>query len=106
MPVDATELRRRIGLRPSALHIATDDSNTHATVTVMPITEAQFESLREDVKELQQQYAVREETLRTIDKRLTGIESLLSRMNWLIISGIGVALLAFILGGGLNLPVH
>lgn len=71
----------------------------------MHITDAQFEALREDVNELKQQYAVREETLRTIDKRLTGIEGLLSRMNWLIISGIGVALLAFILGGGLSLPV-
>lgn len=76
-------------------------------VTAMSVSEAQFEALRDDVNELKQQYAVREETLKTIDKRLTGIESLLSRMNWLIISGIGVALLAFILGGGLSLPsVH
>lgn len=71
----------------------------------MAVSEAQFDQLRDRVIDLEQKYAVREETLKAIDTRLSRIESTLSRITWLIIGAIISAAIAFMLSGGLHVGV-
>jgi hypothetical protein len=58
-----------------------------------------------DVQEIRLSLAVREEGMKSTHARLDKIETILSRLTWLLVSGIGMAFVAFIIGGGLsNLP--
>lgn len=65
------------------------------------VTDAKFELLVDRVVDLEQKYAVREETLKAIEIRLSRIETVLSRLTWLMVTGIGGAFVAFVIGGGL-----
>lgn len=56
--------------------------------------------------EVEQKQAVREETLKNIELRLSKIETVLSRLTWLIIVAIGGAAMTFVIGGGLHVPGH
>jgi hypothetical protein len=58
-----------------------------------------------DVQEIRLSLAVREEGMKSTHARLDKIETILSRLTWLLVSGIGMAFVAFLIGGGLsNLP--
>lgn len=67
----------------------------------MPVTEIAFGALRDRVAEVEQSIAVRDETMKSITSRLDKIETVLSRLTWLMISGILGAFMAFVLSGGL-----
>lgn len=67
----------------------------------MAVTEAAFENVRGRVTELERKVSVKEVQDAGIDERLSKIESILSRLTWIILAGIGAAFVAFIIGGGL-----
>lgn len=67
----------------------------------MPVTDIAFGALRDRVAEVEQSIAVRDETMKSITSRLDKIETVLSRLTWLMVSGIGMAFVAFVVGGGL-----
>ena len=69
----------------------------------MVVTEVAFEALRDRVTLVERQQAVKSATDASIETRLTKIETVLSRLTWLLVSSIAMALFAFIIGGGLNL---
>lgn len=72
----------------------------------MPVTEAQFDALRERVVKVEQNQAVREETTVNIIKRLDKIESTLSRLTWIVITAVVGAAITFLLNGGsIHVPV-
>ena len=48
--------------------------------------------------------AIREEGMKSTHMRLDKIETVLSRLTWLLVSGIGMAFVAFIVSGGLRVP--
>ena len=54
---------------------------------------------------LERQVAVREETMKGVEVRLAKIEVVLSKLTWLIIAAIVAAAMAFILSGGLRVPL-
>ena len=58
--------------------------------------------MADDVVDIRLSLAAREEGMKSTHARLDKIETLLSRINWLILSGIGMAVIAFIVGGGLS----
>lgn len=60
------------------------------------------DALADDVVDIRLSLAAREEGMKSTHARLDKIETLLSRINWLILSGIGMAVIAFIVGGGLS----
>ena len=62
-----------------------------------------FEALKDRVTLVERQFAVKTATDTAIETRLTKIETVLSRLTWLLVSSIAMALFAFIIGGGLNL---
>lgn len=70
----------------------------------MPVTDIAFGVLRDRVAEVEQSIAVRDETMKSITSRLDKIETVLSRLTWLMVTGIAGAFLAFVLGGGLHVP--
>ena len=71
----------------------------------MPVSETMFEALRERVTDVEQILAVREEAMKSIIDRLTKIETILSRLTWLLVTGIGGAFIAFLLSGAVHVPV-
>ncbi len=60
------------------------------------------EALAEDVQDIRMSLAVREEGLKSTHARLDKIETILSRITWILLSGIGMAFVAFVVGGGLS----
>jgi hypothetical protein len=66
----------------------------------MPVTEVAFDTLKERVIEVEQTLAVREEAMKSIVDRLTKIETILSRLTWLLVTGIGGGVVAFLVSGG------
>lgn len=54
---------------------------------------------------LERQAAVKEETMKGIEARLGKIETVLSKLTWLIVGAIFSAALAFIMTGGLRVPL-
>ena len=68
----------------------------------MVVTEVAFEALRDRVTLVERQQAVKSATDASIETRLTKIETVLSRLTWLMVSGIGGAAIAFVVSGGLN----
>lgn len=69
----------------------------------MAVTDVMFEALKDRVVNVERQQAVKSATDTAIETRLTKIETVLSRLTWLLVSSIAMALFAFIIGGGLNL---
>ena len=62
-----------------------------------------FEALKDRVTLVERQFAVKTATDASIENRLTKIEVVLSRLTWLLVSSIAMALFAFIISGGLNI---
>lgn len=72
----------------------------------MPVTETQFDALRDRVIKVEQVQAVKEETSRTTNERLTKIETTLSRLTWIVITAVVGAAITFLLNGGsIHVPV-
>ena len=67
----------------------------------MPISEQAFDTLREQVNKLRVDVDVKAEVDRNFDRRLDKIETLLSRLTWLIVAGIVSAFVSFMLSGGM-----
>ena len=67
----------------------------------MAVTDLQFEALRDRVINVERQFAVKTATDEAIEHRLTKIETVLSRLTWLMVTGIGGAAIAFVVSGGL-----
>ncbi len=66
------------------------------------MTDLAFETLKDRVTLVERQQAVKSATDASIETRLTKIETVLSRLTWLMVSGIGGAAIAFVVSGGLN----
>lgn len=69
----------------------------------MAVTDLAFEALKDRVTVVERQQAVKTATDTAIEARLTKIETVLSRLTWLMVSSIAMAFFAFIISGGLNL---
>lgn len=69
----------------------------------MAVSDVAFETLKDRVTLVERQFAVKTATDEAIEHRLTKIEAVLSRLTWLMVTGIGGAAIAFIVSGGLNL---
>lgn len=67
----------------------------------MPVSEVAFEALKDRVTVVERQQAVKSATDASIEARLTKIEVVLSRLTWLMVTGIGGAFFAFVISGGL-----
>lgn len=67
----------------------------------MAVTDAMFDALRDRVTVVERQQAVKTATDKAIEDRLTKIETVLSRLTWLMVSGIGGSAVAFVVSGGL-----
>lgn len=71
----------------------------------MPVTEVAFDALRDRLAKVEQDLAVRQETLKGISERLSKIETTLSRLTWIVITAVVGAALTFLLnGGGVHVP--
>ena len=68
----------------------------------MAVTDLAFEALKDRVTLVERQYAVKTATDEEIEHRLEKIETVLSRLTWLLVAGIGGAAIAFVVSGGLN----
>lgn len=68
----------------------------------MPVSDLAFETLKDRVTVVERQQAVKSATDSAIETRLTKIETVLSRLTWLMVTGIGGAAMAFVISGGLN----
>lgn len=68
----------------------------------MPVSEQAFEAVRNRVNTIERDIAVRDETDKSIEARLSKIETILSRLTWILVTGIGGAFVAFIISGGLQ----
>ncbi len=71
----------------------------------MPVTDAAFEALRDRVTLVERQQAVKSATDASIEIRLEKIETVLSRLTWLLVAGIGGAAIAFVVSGGLSAAI-
>ena len=69
----------------------------------MAVSDVAFETLKDRVTLVERQFAVKTATDEAIEHRLTKIETVLSRLTWLMVTGIGGTAIAFIVSGGLNL---
>lgn len=67
-----------------------------------PPTDIAFEALKDRVITVERQQAVKSEADKSIEERLTKIEVVLSRLTWLLVTGIGGAFVAFVINGGLK----
>ena len=67
----------------------------------MAVTESAFANVRDRVTELERKSSVKEVTDEGIEERLAKIESILSRLTWIILGGIVAAFGAFMINGGL-----
>jgi len=66
------------------------------------VTDLAFEALKDRVALVERQFAVKTATDEAIEHRLEKIETVLSRLTWLLVAGIGGAAIAFVVSGGLN----
>jgi len=66
------------------------------------VSDVAFETLKDRVTLVERQYAVKTATDEEIEHRLEKIETVLSRLTWLLVAGIGGAAIAFVVSGGLN----
>lgn len=68
---------------------------------MVEVTQMAFEALKDRVNVVERQFAVKNATDLAIETRLTKIETVLSRLTWLMVTGIGGAAIAFVVSGGL-----
>ena len=69
----------------------------------MPVSDGDFNQMRGLVEDLRLEAAVKAETQRSIEKRLDAIENVLSRLTWLIVSAVAVAVIGMVVySGGFN----
>lgn len=68
----------------------------------MAVSDVAFETLKDRVTLVERQFAVKTATDEEIEHRLEKIETVLSRLTWLLVAGIGGAAIAFVVSGGLN----
>lgn len=64
-----------------------------------------MDDLEETVTEIRLSLAARDEGFRYTNVRLEKIENMLGRVTWLIIGGIVSGAVAFIIAGGLRVPL-
>jgi hypothetical protein len=67
-----------------------------------PVSEQAFEAMKTRLNTLELDNAVRAESSKSVEARLSKIEEALSRVTWLLVSGIIMALIAFVVSGGLS----
>lgn len=67
----------------------------------MAISDRQFELVEARLSVLERDQAVMQNAFENTNVRLGKIETILSRLTWLMVTGIGGALIAFIISGGL-----
>ena len=66
----------------------------------MPVSDGDFNQMRGLVEDLRLEAAVKAETQRSIEKRLDAIENVLSRLTWLIVSAVAVAVIGMVVYSG------
>lgn len=72
----------------------------------MIVSDNAFEAVRARLSMLETAVAVQAKGTESTLYRLGKIENVLSRLTWLMVSGIGGAFIAFVIGGGLaHLPL-
>lgn len=69
----------------------------------MPVSDEQFSKLEDRVSKLEIKSAVDHERHASIVKRLDKIDGHVSKLIWLMITGIVGAFMAFLISGGLSL---
>jgi hypothetical protein len=67
----------------------------------MPVSEAAFEAVRKELQEVQRDIAVQDERDKSVNDRLTKMETILSRLTWIVITAAGGSIVAWIFNGGL-----
>ena len=67
-----------------------------------PVSDEAFEAMKTRQSTLELDNAVRAESNKNVEARLSKIEEALSRVTWLLVSGIGAGFVAFIISGGLK----
>lgn len=72
----------------------------------MTISDQAFSALVARLADAEKAQAVGDTGQRDIARRLMSIETTLSRLMWLVIGAIFAAAMAFILHGGLYVPIH
>ena len=68
----------------------------------MPEVSSEMYRALDRIVTLERQMAVREEMMKGVELRLSKIETILSRLTWIVVTGIGGALVAFVISGGLS----
>jgi len=81
----------------------TDDYWKEKVLSRMDKVEQEVLAVKGVVNHLETRNAVDEVHRNNVERRLSGIEGVLTKLTWLIVSGLVVALMAFIVGGGLSL---
>ena len=66
------------------------------------VSDLAFETLKDRVTVVERHQAVKSATDASIEHRLEKIETVLSRLTWLLVAGIGGAAIAFVVSGGLS----
>lgn len=67
------------------------------------VTQMAFEALKDRVNVVERLQAVKSATDSAIEGRLTKIETVLSRLTWLIVTALVGAIMAFVISGGLSI---
>lgn len=80
-----------------------DDSWREALHKRLDSVELEIVTVKNKVISIETKGAVDEVHRKNVEHRLSNIEGVLTKLTWLIISGLIVALMAFIAGGGLAL---
>jgi hypothetical protein len=65
-----------------------------------PVSDDSFERIVDRVVTLERNHAVKDETLKGIEKRLDAIETILSRLTWLIVASVVGSVLAMVVYSG------
>ena len=80
----------------------TEDYWKEKVLSRLDSVEADLNQVKSSVSSLHTQEAVDQVHRGNVEKRLSSIEGGVSKLTWLIITALVVALMAFIVGGGLN----
>ena len=81
----------------------TDDAWKEALHRRLDNVDLDIAAVKNKVINIETKGAVDEVHRNNVEHRLSNIEGVLTKLTWLIISGLVVALMAFIVGGGLSL---
>jgi hypothetical protein len=80
----------------------TEDYWKERVLSRLDSVESDIHEVKNSVSNLRTQEAVDKVHRENVEKRLSNIEGGVSKLTWLIITALVVALMAFIVGGGLN----